>query len=102
MLNKRLILAAFSVGAVAVAVVACGADSTTDPQEIGNSENGKLLYELGPEGVYEPFCANCHTLTDAVLFRPGFEGLGERAATEQPGSNAGTFLELMAAARYSG
>lgn len=53
---------------------------------------GQLLYELGPEGVYEPFCANCHTLTDLDLLGPGFEGIADRAANRVPGLSAEEYI----------
>lgn len=63
-----------------------------EPTMIGDPENGKLLYELGPEGVYEKTCSSCHRLTDLVSNGPGFEGISERAANQVPGLSAEEYL----------
>jgi cytochrome c2 len=119
MLHKPLILAFIGVAIVAAVLAACGPsaeelaemtaaaatdtpvpsatpESTNTPEPIATSlpdpARGQLLYELGPEGVYEPFCANCHTLTDLDLLGPGFEGIAERAATRVPGLSAEEYI----------
>jgi hypothetical protein len=63
-----------------------------EPTAIGDPKNGQLLYELGPEGVYEQFCASCHRLSDLVNFGPGFEGIADRAATQVSGLSAEEYL----------
>ena len=65
-------------------------ESTATP--VPDPARGQLLYELGPEGVYEPFCANCHTLTDIDLLGPGFAGMADRAATRVPGLSAEEYI----------
>jgi mono/diheme cytochrome c family protein len=112
-MHKQLILALLGVATVAAVLAACGptaeglgekmaAAATDTPAPTATLEptatpvpdpgRGQLLYELGPEGVYEPFCANCHTLTNLDLLGPGFEGIAERAATRVPGLSAEEYI----------
>ena len=59
----------------------------------GDPENGRIIYEIGPEGVYEIFCVNCHEL-DATIgdYGPGFEGIAERASTRVADLSAEEYL----------
>ena len=59
MMRKYRILTTLAAATVA-ALAACGGASTVSSLENADPANGQVLYELGPEGVYEPFCANCH------------------------------------------
>jgi mono/diheme cytochrome c family protein len=113
MMHKRLTLALLGLVTVAGVLAACGpsaeelaemtaaaATDTPVPTDIPeptatpvpDPERGQLIYEIGPEGVYEPFCANCHTLTDLELFGPGFEGIAARAANRVPGLSAEEYI----------
>ena len=118
-MHKKLILALLSVFTFAAMLAACGPsggeptgimpaaatdtpvptttiEPTTFPEStatpVPDPARGQLLYELGPEGVYEPFCANCHTLTDIDLLGPGFAGMADRAATRVPGLSAEEYI----------
>jgi mono/diheme cytochrome c family protein len=113
MIHKRLIFALLGVATVTSVLAACGpsaeelaemtASAATDtPAPTATPEptatpvpdpaRGQLLYELGPEGVYEPLCANCHTLTELDHLGPGFEGIADRAATRVPGLSAEEYI----------
>lgn len=113
MMHKQLILGLFGVATVAAVLAACGpsaealtemtaavATDTPAPTAVieptatlvPDPARGKLLYELGPEGVYEPFCANCHTLTDLDHLGPGFKGIADRAAARVPGLSAEEYI----------
>ena len=113
MMHKQLILALLGVAIVAAVLAACSpsaeepaetmaAAATHTPVPTTTSEptailapdpaRGQLLYELGPEGVYEPFCADCHRLTDLDHWGPGFEGIADRAATRVPGLSAEEYI----------
>jgi mono/diheme cytochrome c family protein len=113
MVHKQLILALLGVATVAAVLAACS-PSAEEPAEmmaaaatdtpvptaapeptatlVPDPARGQLLYELGPEGVYEPFCANCHTLTDLDHLGPGFEGIADRAATRVPELSAEEYI----------
>jgi mono/diheme cytochrome c family protein len=112
-MHKQLILALLGIATVASVLAACGPSAeelaemmavvVTDTPvptatfvptatPVPDPARGQLLYELGPEGVYEPFCANCHTLTDLDLLGPGFEGIADRAATRVPGLSAEEYI----------
>ena len=110
---KHMIYLLLSVAAVAVVLAACSPSAEALPEMttaiatdtpaptvipeatdalVSDPARGQLLYELGPEGVYEPFCADCHTLTDLDHWGPGFEGLADRAATRVPGLSAEEYI----------
>jgi mono/diheme cytochrome c family protein len=119
MMHKRLILALLGIVTTTAVLAACGPSAeelaettaaaatdtpvpTATPEPNSSPEptatpvpdpaRGQLLYELGPEGVYEPFCANCHMLTDRDFLGPGFEGIADRAATRVPGLSAEEYI----------
>ncbi len=119
MMHKQLILALLGVTTVAAVLTACGpsgeelaetmaavtthtpvptdtSEPTTVPEStatlVPNPARGQLLYELGPEGVYEPFCADCHRLTDLDHWGPGFKGIADRAATRVSGLSAEEYI----------
>ena len=58
----------------------------------GDPENGRIIYELGPEGVFELNCIGCHRLDDLGDYGPGFEGIAERASTRVPDLSAEEYL----------
>jgi mono/diheme cytochrome c family protein len=110
---KHMIYLLLSVAAVAVVLAACSPSAEALPEMttatatdtpaptvipeatdalVSDPARGQLLYELGPEGVYEPFCVNCHTLTDRDDLAPGFEGIAERAATRVSGLSAEEYI----------
>jgi cytochrome c2 len=104
MIKKHLIFSLLGVVAFTAILTACSSSAeevaemptaVTDTQtsiSVPDPARGQLIYELGPEGVYEPFCSNCHTLTNLDHLGPGFEGLAERAATQVPGLTAEEYI----------
>ena len=105
MIKKLPIIRFLSVAIVSIVLTACSSsaegigernavadtDSSTSSLE-PDPARGQIIYELGPEGVYERFCADCHTLTDLDHLGPGFEGLAERAETRVPGLSAEEYI----------
>ena len=81
---------ATTVPATATAMPTFTPEPPTTP--VPDPARGQLLYELGPEGVYEPFCSNCHTLTNIDHLGPGFEGIADRAATRVPELSAEEYI----------
>lgn len=78
-----------------VATAADVAEVTTEAEEAapaGDPENGRIIYELGPEGVFETTCTSCHRLSDLGDTGPGFEGIADRAATRVSGLSAEEYL----------
>ena len=58
----------------------------------GDFENGRIIYELGPEGVFEVYCSNCHTMDGHEDYAPNIKGSAERAANRVPGMSAEEYL----------
>jgi cytochrome c551/c552 len=82
-------------GAIALLVILAVGTSGCAGEEAaatGDPQAGQVLYELGPEGVYEPTCVSCHRLSDLGTYGPGFEGIADRAATRVPGLSAEQYL----------
>ena len=83
-----------------VLLAACGggeAAASVDPHDIGDPENGRLIFENGNDVVTE--CALCHTLdgvdTEQANGRrrvPSLKGISERAGERVPGMSAVDYI----------
>jgi cytochrome c5 len=73
-------------------VVAEDSEATEEAVLMGDAENGQIIFELGPEGVYEKTCTLCHRLTDLGAYAPGFAGIAERATTRVADLSAEEYL----------
>ncbi len=67
-----------------------------DPQEIGDLERGREIYETGG-GVIERGCIGCHSLDGSVqtpvpVAAPSFQGISERAGDRVPELSAVDYL----------
>ncbi len=67
-------------------------EATEEAALLGDPENGRIIYELGPEGVFETTCTSCHRLSDLGDTGPGFEGIADRAATRVSGLSAEEYI----------
>lgn len=83
-----------------ILLAACGggeAAASVDPHDIGDPENGRLIFENGNDVVHE--CANCHTLDgvdkergSGIWKSPTLKGISGRAGERVPGMSAVDYL----------
>jgi cytochrome c553 len=81
---------------VAAFLAACGGGSAIDPQEIGDPEHGRQVFETGGElDLIE--CSACHsldgTVTESGLNKyPSLQGISENAGDRVPELSAVEYL----------
>lgn len=93
----RKLMFTFLLLLVAVALVACGGGETveSEPEPVGNAENGERLFNETTIGVGDvaPGCITCHSLESGVtLVGPSQSDVGARAETAVPGMTAEEYL----------
>ena len=68
-------------------------EATEEAVLMGDAENGQIIFELGPEGVYEKTCTLCATDSAIIgVYAPGFEGVAERATIRVADLSAEEYL----------
>ena len=80
---------------IAVALVACGGGEAakSEPEPVGNAENGERLFNETTIGTAAPGCITCHSLEPGVtMVGPSQSDVGARAETAVPGVTAEEYL----------
>ena len=81
---KYLIIAIFGFASM---LVACGGQAGIDPQEIGDPERGRQIFENGgAHENYKPqyYCMRCHSLDGSEGYGPSLQGISKRAGDRVP------------------
>jgi cytochrome c oxidase subunit 2 len=81
-------LKGFLVLAAAVLLAGCGGNVAS--AQIGDPEQGRVIYETG--GAAGIPCMSCHSLDGTTIVGPSWQGIRERAATRVEGMSAEDYI----------
>ena len=77
---------------LAIFLAACGGESASAPEPVGDAAAGEALFKEVIIGA-QPGCITCHSLdADEVIVGPSLAGVGTRAETRVEGMSAEDYL----------